>query len=637
MAFIETFISYVVSSASIRDRAGTNEGTGNVGTAGIAPSGAREQHTPVGRSTTPNNPTIYRALLLPERPPTTFYRVRSATLWLRTTTSALHVTKGASPSITVKRLTAAWTPTNRAEAAWSAAHSVIVAPASTVTGQAIKAHPNTAGKWISVDITALYDAWLPVTTLGSGGTPGLAQSFYGLLVTATDESTTTGTIEYDGPGVSGGTRPYISLEVEPSAPPRKPIISSPLTGDAGVAAKSGSPDAKSLIVVGVADDPDPGQPVPTEQVQVFGDAVTDGSASYVPPEQDVTFTGQPNAFSLTLPSVLVPRATYRHRVRSYDGRAWGPWTSLTDGRFTTVYQPGVPSAPYFSPFGTSGNVLYASLAGVDAADYVTAYEAEVYEDPPTGGAILKWASGEQSVGGVSQRAAVPYGGSQLQLGRVYRWRIRLANVDGIWSPWTAWQYVALIEVTGPDSLTPIDTSVKQLSRTPVLTVGHSATFDGYQVRLYSETGETLYDSGLVTVSGSVTLLTSAAADDILDATAHGFVAGDKVAFTALTGGAGLVLGTWYHVIAANLAANTFQVSATPGGAAVNFTTDITAGTVARRSAQFTVPTGLLDWGDEPKWEAAIRLAGDGELGPFSPQTPFRIDSLPASSTIAVTA
>ena len=83
------------------------------------------------------------------------------------------------------------------------------------------------------------------------------------------------------------------------------------------------------------------------------------------------------------------------------------------------------------------------------------------------------------------------------------------------------------------------------------------------------------------VGDAVTLANpSAAADDIVDTTAaHGYAAGDPVVFTALTGGAGLSVGRVYYVIAANLGATTFQVSATPGGAAVNFTTDITAGSV----------------------------------------------------------
>jgi hypothetical protein len=94
-------------------------------------------------------------------------------------------------------------------------------------------------------------------------------------------------------------------------------------------------------------------------------------------------------------------------------------------------------------------------------------------------------------------------------------------------------------------------------------------------------GFDVFESQFIGESGaSVTLATSAAVDDIVDtATAHGFVAGDVVEFPTLTGGTGLTASTQYFVIAANLAAQTFQVSTTAGGAAVNFTADITAGTV----------------------------------------------------------
>lgn len=76
----------------------------------------------------------------------------------------------------------------------------------------------------------------------------------------------------------------------------------------------------------------------------------------------------------------------------------------------------------------------------------------------------------------------------------------------------------------------------------------------------------------------VALATSAANDDIVDtATAHGFTAGQRVKFESLTGGADIVVGTVYFVIAANLAATTLQVSLTLAGAAATFTTDMTAG------------------------------------------------------------
>lgn len=83
---------------------------------------------------------------------------------------------------------------------------------------------------------------------------------------------------------------------------------------------------------------------------------------------------------------------------------------------------------------------------------------------------------------------------------------------------------------------------------------------------------------------NVTLATSAAADDIFDTTAaHGFVAGDRVVFTAITGGgAGApVVGQAYYVSATSLAAQTFRVSATPGGTLLDFASDITAGTVVK--------------------------------------------------------
>jgi hypothetical protein len=69
------------------------------------------------------------------------------------------------------------------------------------------------------------------------------------------------------------------------------------------------------------------------------------------------------------------------------------------------------------------------------------------------------------------------------------------------------------------------------------------------------------------------VFTAANATDILTSTAHGLANGQKGRVSNAGGAlpAGLTAGTDYFVIAA--AANTFQLSATLGGAAVNFTTD----------------------------------------------------------------
>lgn len=81
---------------------------------------------------------------------------------------------------------------------------------------------------------------------------------------------------------------------------------------------------------------------------------------------------------------------------------------------------------------------------------------------------------------------------------------------------------------------------------------------------------------------AVALATSLAADDIVDTgSAHGFVAGDQIRFTTLTGGTGLLAGVTYYVTATSLAAQTFRPALTKGGAAIDFSTDITAGTVQK--------------------------------------------------------
>jgi hypothetical protein len=83
--------------------------------------------------------------------------------------------------------------------------------------------------------------------------------------------------------------------------------------------------------------------------------------------------------------------------------------------------------------------------------------------------------------------------------------------------------------------------------------------------------------GNATVGGPTAAVTGTAATDTINLAGHRYQNGDKVEFPTLTGGAGLTAGTDYYVV--NAATDTFQVSTTIGGTAVNFTTDITAGTV----------------------------------------------------------
>lgn len=76
--------------------------------------------------------------------------------------------------------------------------------------------------------------------------------------------------------------------------------------------------------------------------------------------------------------------------------------------------------------------------------------------------------------------------------------------------------------------------------------------------------------GLMTAQASKAF-TVAASTDTFTVTAHGYSNGDLVVLTSLTNGAGLFATRPYFVVGATT--NTFQVSETSGGSAVNVTTD----------------------------------------------------------------
>lgn len=75
-------------------------------------------------------------------------------------------------------------------------------------------------------------------------------------------------------------------------------------------------------------------------------------------------------------------------------------------------------------------------------------------------------------------------------------------------------------------------------------------------------------------------VTGTAATDVISHAGHSFLAGDQVTFTSLTGGTGLTVGTVYFV-RNPVAGVSYELSATTGGALLNFTTDITAATIGR--------------------------------------------------------
>lgn len=85
--------------------------------------------------------------------------------------------------------------------------------------------------------------------------------------------------------------------------------------------------------------------------------------------------------------------------------------------------------------------------------------------------------------------------------------------------------------------------------------------------------------GLLSKNLTLTGVTGTAATDLLTKASHGLSNGDLVTLAGLTGGAGLLNATPYFVV--GVSGNDFQLSHTSGGAAIDFTTNITDVTVKR--------------------------------------------------------
>jgi hypothetical protein len=90
------------------------------------------------------------------------------------------------------------------------------------------------------------------------------------------------------------------------------------------------------------------------------------------------------------------------------------------------------------------------------------------------------------------------------------------------------------------------------------------------------TGGTILQSSGLTVDDAIVAYsaTGDAVTDVITATGHNFTSNQGLMFQSLTGGIGLNTTTVYFV--RDISGSTFKVSATSGGAAINFTTNITA-------------------------------------------------------------
>ncbi len=115
--------------------------------------------------------------------------------------------------------------------------------------------------------------------------------------------------------------------------------------------------------------------------------------------------------------------------------------------------------------------------------------------------------------------------------------------------------------------------------------------------------------------GGPYLITGDAATNTITCAGHGLTSGYPIQFYDLSGGAGLTGRATgqppgnVNYYARDIASNTFTVAATPGGAVVDFTTNITGGKIARGGFNYPNPSTLGPWDLTVDYIRAYDLTG----------------------------
>jgi hypothetical protein len=130
-------------------------------------------------------------------------------------------------------------------------------------------------------------------------------------------------------------------------------------------------------------------------------------------------------------------------------------------------------------------------------------------------------------------------------------------------------------------------------------------------------------------TSSVTGTTGANATNLFTKASHGLVAGDRITFSAKTGGTGLSLGVAYYVISSGLTSSEFKLSLTSGGAEIDFTTDVSASTWVKSS------TAAGTWTNRGKYLGSMNMlvevgAGAGTISATVGDSVFTV-TVPAST------
>lgn len=238
----------------------------------------------------------------------------------------------------------------------------------------------------------------------------------------------------------------------------------------------------SPTVSGTRSDPDSGDYISRYEIRVKNDA--ESATVY---DDIIDPSGTPTSFSkaITLPSA---GRWFKWQARTRDkGGLWGDWSALQ--RFYANTKPNTPSVNKPST-STKTPTLTGAYSDPDG-DSSSAVQIQVVR---SSNGDTMWDSGYvATVVADGASFSKTYGGTALDWDVTYKWRARVKDSNGAESGWSSYQSWTPSAPPGPDNCSPTDTSTKQDTLTPTLTIGHSANFrnDEIQVRTQDNGGGTL--------------------------------------------------------------------------------------------------------------------------------------------------
>lgn len=198
----------------------------------------------------------YRALLQPTLDWAGVVKLVGAKLKLKVS-GQYYVSFSSDPDVKAQRLTSAWTEGTAVALSSSNAVHWGNQPTATAVGESPDTDISVVdGTWVEIDVIDIVEAWAPASVQKRDGSPGGAQTNYGLRLIHIDSGDVTEFYSSDS-----SYDPFITLTYETNRPPNAPTLLEPVGGrtDASITfrGRHNDPDGDPLNAWEVEADTDP--------------------------------------------------------------------------------------------------------------------------------------------------------------------------------------------------------------------------------------------------------------------------------------------------------------------------------------------------------------------------------------------